>query len=50
MRTIIWMCYLIIYYCNLKEEYEMTNYKKANAENTPRVELHEKLNLTGAKN
>ena len=27
----------------------MTNYKKVSAENTPRVELHEKLNLTGAE-
>lgn len=28
----------------------MTNYKKVSAKNTPRVELHEKLNLTGARN
>ena len=27
----------------------MTNYKKVSAKNTPRVELHEKLNLTGAE-
>ena len=27
----------------------MTNYKKVSAENAPRVELHEKLGLTGAE-